>query len=248
MRVLIGIDDTDNKVSRGTGFNSRQLAAAIELNNLGKVHGITRHQLFVHPDIPYTSQNSSACLDVTCNNIDSISRFTTDYMKNIGAVGSDVGLCIAEKDIICDEIIQWGINAKTIVLNMEDAKRKAAKYDIYLVGLTGTHVGIIGALAAVGLRKGGNDGRFIWLNSEKNLRDIEMDIYTIDLLMNKAGIDIIQYGEKQIVNPNDKVYLNGWARPVLRNNKSVLLVDNEINNKSYEWKCSAKEFVKRVSN
>ena len=48
MRILIGIDDTDNKDSRGTGYNSRQLAAAIESNNLGKVHGITRHQyLFI---------------------------------------------------------------------------------------------------------------------------------------------------------------------------------------------------------
>ncbi len=64
MRLLIGIDDTDNKESRGTGYNSRQLASAIEANGLGRVHGITRHQLFIHPDIPYTSQNSSACLDV----------------------------------------------------------------------------------------------------------------------------------------------------------------------------------------
>ena len=67
MNYLIGIDDTDNKESRGTGFNSRQLVAAIEVENLGHVVGITRHQLFVHPEIPYTFQNSSACLDVTNN-------------------------------------------------------------------------------------------------------------------------------------------------------------------------------------
>ncbi len=248
MRILIGIDDTDNKDSRGTGYNSRQLAAAIESNNLGKVHGITRHQLFVHPDIPYTSQNSSACLDVTCNQLAEITPFTREFMLNVGAKGSDVGLCIVENVKITDEIIKWGIDAKSIVLKMDDALEKASKHNIYLVGLTGTHVGIIGALAAVGLRKGGNDGRFIWINSEKNLRDIEMDVCTVDMLITKAGIDVIQFEDKHIVNPDDKVYLNGWARPILKNDKSVLLVDNEINNKSYEWKCSAKEFVKGVSN
>jgi hypothetical protein len=248
MRILIGIDDTDNKESRGTGYNSRQLASAIESAGYGIVHGITRHQLFVHPDIPYTSQNSSACLDVSCGKYSEIRSFVREFMLNIGAEGSDVGVCIAKKDEITDDIINWGNNAKSIVLKMNDASDLASKHGIYLEGLTGTHIGIIGALAAIGLRKGGNDGRFIWIRSTKNLRDIEQDVHTIDVLLTEAGIDIVQYNEKSILNPDDKVYLNGWARPVLRNGKSVLLVDNEVNNMNYEWKCSTKEFVKRVSN
>ena len=64
MRCLIGIDDTDNLESRGTGFRARQLGGRLAEAGLGKVRGITRHQLFVHPSIPYTSHNSSACLDV----------------------------------------------------------------------------------------------------------------------------------------------------------------------------------------
>ncbi len=248
MRLLIGIDDTDNKESRGTGYNSRQLASAIESAGHGIVHGITRHQLFVHPDIPYTSQNSSACLDVSCGKYEGIKSFVRDFMVNIGAEGSDVGLCIAENDKIPDEITEWGTKAKSLVLKMSDAYDLASKHNIYLEGLTGTKVGIIGALAAIGLRKGGNDGRFVWLRSSKNLRDIEQDVHTVEVLLTEAGIDVVQYNGTHILNPNDKVYLNGWARPVLRNSKAVLLVDNEVNNKSYEWKCSAKESVKRVSN
>lgn len=248
MRILLGIDDTDNLESRGTGYNSRQLAASIESENLGKVVGITRHQLFVHPDIPYTSQNSSACLDVVTDKLDELRLFARDFMLNIGAIGSDVGLCIGSWDGVSDEIVNWGVNAKSIVLKMDDASYLAAKYNIYLEGLTGTHCGIIGALAAIGLRKGGNDGRFVWLNSVKNLRDIEKDIHSVELLTTEAGIDIVQCNDIVINDAHSRVYLNNWARPVLRNHKSVLLVDNEENNKSYEWKCSAKEFVKRVSN
>jgi len=167
MKYLIGIDDTDNKESRGTGYNSRQLAAAIEAENLGDVSGITRHQLFVHPDIPYTSQNSSACLEVTSDISNDLIVFCRNFMLNIGAVGSDVGVCIVEKNKISEEIINWGVDAKSIVLKMEDAIEKSERNNIYLEGLTGTKDGIIGALAAVGLRAGGNDGRFIWLNSKE---------------------------------------------------------------------------------
>lgn len=248
MRLLIGIDDTDNKESRGTGYNSRQLAAAIETNNLGKVHGITRHQLFVHPDIPYTSQNSSACLDVDTNKLFEIKDFCREFMFDIGAVGSDVGLCIAEEEKIINEVISWGENAKTIVLKMQDAVELAENKAIYLEGLTGSKDGVIGALAAIGLRKGGNDGRFIWLNSERNLRDIEQGRHKVKDLIKYSGVGSVQSVDGDQIKPNDKVNLNGWARPVLQNNISVLVVEKTINNNSYEWKCATKEFVKRISN
>ncbi len=248
MKLLIGIDDTDNKESRGTGYNSRQLAAAIEAEDLGHVQGITRHQLFVHPDIPYTSQNSSACLEVTAHSYNEVIDFCREFMLNVAADGSDVGLCIVERNKVSEEIIKWGIDAKSIVLKMNDAIEKAKRNKIYLEGLTGTKEGIIGALAAVGLRTGGNDGRFIWLNSKKNLRDIEYGICDVEELVSKAGINIVQPIGKEVVNLKDKVYLNEWARPVLKNNSSVLLVEKINNNNSYEWKCATKEFVKRISN
>ena len=248
MKYLIGIDDTDNKDSRGTGYNSRQLAQAIEWEFLGDVTGITRHQLFVHPDIPYTSQNSSACLEVTSSRYDHLKDFCRTFMLYIAAEGSDVGVCIARKTKVSGEIKKWGIDAKSIVLKMDDAIRMAKRNDIYLEGLTGTKDGMIGALAAVGLRSGGNDGRFIWLNSKKNLRDIEHDVHTVEFLTSQAGISSVKSIENEIINPADRVYLNEWARPVMQIGKPVLLVEKVLNSNSYEWKCAAKEFVKGVSN
>ena len=60
MRYLIGIDDTDNLESRGTGHRARQLAQF--LIDLAEPLRITRHQLLVVPEIPYTSHNSSAAI------------------------------------------------------------------------------------------------------------------------------------------------------------------------------------------
>lgn len=55
MRYLIGIDDTDNLESRGTGFRARQLLQRLAEAGFARPLGITRHQLYVHSDIPYTS-------------------------------------------------------------------------------------------------------------------------------------------------------------------------------------------------
>ena len=45
--LLIGIDDTDNLESRGTGYRARMLARHLGEAQLGTVTGITRHQLLV---------------------------------------------------------------------------------------------------------------------------------------------------------------------------------------------------------
>jgi len=249
MRILIGIDDTDNKESRGTGYNARQLASAIEDQKLGKVPGITRHQLYVHPEIPYTSKNSSACLDVKTDvGVEHLKQFCRYFMLQNAADGSDVGLCIAKSDYVDPDIVKWGEEAKTLVLNKDKAAELAKRSTIYLEGLTGTFEGIIGALAAVGLRKGGNDGRFIWLNAAQNLRHIEQDTYTIQFLITNTGISEVQSIENEIIKNTDKVNLNGWARPILKNNEAVLLVEKTINNSHYEWRCAAKKWVKNLSN
>ncbi len=52
MRVLVGIDDTDNLDSRGTGELASELATAIDANGWGQSGFVSRHQLLIHPDIP----------------------------------------------------------------------------------------------------------------------------------------------------------------------------------------------------
>ncbi len=54
--IYVGLDDTDNKTSRGTGYLARMVAAS--LSDRFKVWGVTRHQLLVDPRVPYTSHNS----------------------------------------------------------------------------------------------------------------------------------------------------------------------------------------------
>lgn len=245
MRYLIGIDDTDNEFTRGTGFRTRDLTSLIHQNKLGSVYAISRHQLFVHPEIPYTSHNSSACLDIETDDIDKVKAFSVDYLQRESADGSDVGLCIALYQAVTERIMNWGHRAKKEILYQEEAYLIAKEENVYLEGFLGTKGGIIGALAGVGLRKFGNDGRFFWL-SGKELREFN-GIYTSSELFETSHFDQIISSDGQIINPKDRIFVNEWLRPVMRNYKISVIVEPSLNEPEYEWRIASKEYIKSIS-
>lgn len=246
VKYFVGIDDTDNEISRGTGFRARHLSSLIIEENLGTAISVTRHQLFFHPSVPYTSQNSSACIEVETDNIKELKKFCKAYLKCESAEGSDVGLCIAEIDSIPDSVIDWGKRAKKELLTQKEAIELATEANIYLEGFLGSLDGIIGALAAVGLRQSGNDGRFIWLEG-KELRDFS-GIYTAKELFELSNFDEIKSKENNFVKQDEKINVDEWIRPVLTNNKITLIVEPSLNNQNYEWQIASKEYIKSISN
>lgn len=243
---LIGIDDTDNKETRGTGFRSRQLAALLEDKSLGQVMSVSRHQLYVHEEIPYTSQNSSACLVFYTNQLNETIHLCIDFVKETSAPGSDVGLCIAKESDVNTDIIDWGMRAKKEVLQMDRAYELAKSAGIFLKGYTGTKCGVIGALAAVGLRKWGNDGRNIWL-AGSDLRQIE-GVYTKKQLLDLINVqEVIDIDEEEI-QTNDRIFVSNWLRPIIRESKNIIIVEKDKNNTGYEWKIVSKDLIKKLSN
>lgn len=247
MRVFIGIDDTDNLESRGTGYLSRRMACEITANGHGTVFSITRHQLLVDPRIPYTSHNSSACLEVETENEDLLMDFCRSFLINNAAEGSDAGLCIIQSDRVPEEVIAWGLKAKEEVLDMRSAEFLALSQQFKLEGLTGTRIGMIGALAAVGLRKGGNDGRFLWLKGNKDLRQLNPGTYRVSELTKDYNISTIRSVNGRILDPEQLVEVDDWVRPVLKDNIATLIVDEQITHHDYGWKTATKDYIKSVS-
>lgn len=242
----MGIDDTDNKESRGTGFRARHMASLIEENELGRALGITRHQLFVHPAIAYTSQSSSACLEVESDKAEKLRLFCRTFLLKDSAPGSDTGICFCEWDKIPDKIIDWGNKAKRVVLKMDDALYLASKHSIYLEGLTGEKIGVIGALAAIGLRNEGNDGRFIWLKGNQ-LREVN-GICTVQELKEKIGLSAALTRNGVSVAVQDRIQLHDWVRPVLKNSQIIIYVEKAENNGNDHWKMASKEYHQSISN
>ena len=244
MRCLIGIDDTDNLESRGTGFRARQLGARLADAGLGRVRGITRHQLFVHPSIPYTSHNSSACLDVDIagDRLDAVRDFCRDYLAQESAEGSDAGLCLSDFDAVTDDLVAFGRSAKGTIHTQDQARSLAARHGAHLEGVTGDQGGVIGALSAVGLRRGGHDGRFIWL---EGVRELTGTISAGDLVAT-TGIDSVESTDGHPLAEDAMVLVDPWPRPVLLHGKAVLLTEtNEDGHEHGGWKILCKEAIRR---
>lgn len=225
MTVYIAIDDTDMPDTPGTGRLARFIAEQVGKRYF--VQGITRHQLYVHPDIPYTSHNSAAVLSF--ENIPEEERdFVFEEIQSIvrenAAKGSDPGICMADENQIFPSVILFGKDAKNTVLTQEQAHTLAYHTQIRLIGLDGTKGGVIGALAAVGLAASGSDGRYIQLGSIRNLHG-EAEITEIK----KAGISTIISVDGRSVE-SGRVLFRKFPQPIRINYSPVLLVrENEGN-------------------
>jgi hypothetical protein len=168
---LIGIDDTDNQTSPGTGQLARRLAQEIERRGANLL-GITRHQFLLDDRIPYTSHNSGACIafDTTASLPEL--EFAIDLIADWAAPGSDPGICIASRDTVPPDAVEWGWAATREVLSQSQAIALARAGGILLRPLGGSGDGIIGALASVGLRADGNEGRFLDLPGLRMLGEV----------------------------------------------------------------------------
>ena len=244
MKYIIGIDDTDNLESRGTGHLARVLGEELEKAKMIKMHSIVRHQLLVDPRIPYTPHNSSASLlvNILCD-IKKIIQFCRELLIRESAEGSDVGLCVADWNDVSDLVTEWGSSAKMIILKKNDALLLAERSNFFLEGLRGTKDGIIGSLAAVGLRKLGNDGRLLWL---KGMREIN-GIFGIAELKEILGLDAIVDREMKAVSDSSLINTGEWLRPVMFDGRIVLIADKSKNKLLYEWEVASKEYIKSFS-
>ena len=245
MRVFVAIDDTDNLESKGTGFRARELAGIFQKENLGKIIGVTRHQLFVDENIPYTSHNSSACIVMNSeeSKLEKIIDISAKYLIENAAEGSDAGLCVCTEKNITDELISYAKQAKYEVLTMDIARELAHKLNIFLEGYTGTKQGIIGSLAAVGLHADGNDGRFLLA---KGMREI-FGTHTAKEILEITGVEKIKSTDNKILFNFEKILLTEWWRPVLQDKSAVLYVE-PVNDVDYEYRVISKEHIKNISN
>ncbi|MDX9697469.1 MAG: hypothetical protein RBT49_16885 [Bacteroidales bacterium] len=246
MRFFVAIDDTDNLESRGTGFRAREMGKLIVEQGIGDVESISRHQLYVHENIPFTSHNSSACLIVNSDKYDALQKLCSEYLIRESAEGSDAGLCIAREESINEQIIDWGNRAKKEILTKENAHKLANERGIFLEGYTGTKIGVIGSLAAVGLRKAGNDGRSIWVKG-KELREIS-GVFSGSELKKISHIQVIKSVDDTLINDNERIDVGNWLRPVIQNKKITVIVEKTKNNENHEWQHVSKEYIKNISN
>ena len=220
MTLYLGIDDTDTRESRGTGRLARTIAA--ELARRYTVTGVTRHQLFVHPAVPYTSHNSSAVIHIQeAENGAAADVFAAakELMLADFIEGSDPGICVAAGSAVGSEVSRFGLSAKASLVTQEEARALARGAGILLEGLGGTEDGVIGALAGVGLAASGNDGRFVQKGTTRDLRGVQ----TVAAIL-ASGVDRVSTREGAAVSEGT-VTLRKFPKPAFIGGNAVLFVE-----------------------
>lgn len=244
MKLVISIDDTDNIESRGTGDVAELLARGITDQGFGECGLVTRHQLLLHPDIPYTSHNSAMCFpaQIEPRLLTSVTAYLSETLKAESAAGSDPGLCIldGERPAGLEAAVAFGLRAKREILTKVEAYRTAQAHGIHLSEHGGTGLGVIGALAGAGLRLTGNDGRFKGRLAIPTGRGIA----TVALIR-AAGIDVVKTLEGELLSDSVEVMVGEWVKPVLLENRAVLLVVPAGAGKQAPWKSPGREFFTR---
>ncbi|WP_035384943.1 DNA-binding protein [Ferrimonas futtsuensis] len=226
MTLYLCIDDTDQIGTKGTGELAEELATRIQQLGLGECSAVTRHQLYVHESIPYTSHNSAMCFSISQPGpLAAIRELAIDHLNRESAAGSDPGLCLFQgEDGACRRaLVDFGCRAKREVLTKEQAYEMAERCGALLSEHGGTGDGIIGALAGLGLRLGGSDGRFKGQFEAPG----EGERFTVAQLLRETSLDQVLSLSHEPLSPTEQVNLEGKLKAVLLNHRMTLLVSRD---------------------
>jgi hypothetical protein len=220
--VFIGIDDTDILGGPfGTGRVARELAQYLEDSGLGQTVGVIRHQLLVDPRIHYTSHNSSKCIEFEAKaTLSDLHKAGIKYIREHFQEGSDPGLCTCAASQATKELAEYGRLAQKEVLVKSQAINLAKKLKVLLSEIGGNGEGIIGALASVGLRAWGNDGRYVQL---RGIRDIKGEVSVGYILENTAIMAVVDENGNSVDN-KEIIDSHDWIKPSVVNGKPVLRI------------------------
>ena len=214
MRAYVCFDDTDTlDCGRGTGKLGRWLME--RLPDGCTAWGVVRQQLLVHPDIPMTSHNSSACAVIDVPDASVVPALVAAGIAMIEEnffEGSDPGLCVAT-DADIEALARLGEFGRLAAVAVTDkATARVAAEGVHLSEHGGTGGGIIGAAAGVGLTHLGWAGRLI--DYHVPLRDFGR--HTTVGQIEAAGIHVLAIDRNVgVPRPDDVVDTHDWLRPRL---------------------------------
>jgi hypothetical protein len=258
---LICIDDTDDIGTKGTGEIAEEIMYLImsksHLNSVNETENniaawVTRHQLFVHPDIPYTSHNSAMCFELqSALSLSQIKQICTEHLLAESASVADPGLAIVDKLALTHDdvvnLIAFGSEAKREVKTKDQAYQLAKDVNVDLSEHGGTGQGVIGAIAGIGLRLSGNDGRVKGKISVGLAENTDYISLSVNQIIACSGLDGVIDIEGVKRDGEDIIVLSGKVKAVFVQDQFLLLVYQSLDNQTGKkhWCNALKQQLKK---
>ncbi|SHJ54790.1 hypothetical protein [Parasporobacterium paucivorans] len=230
VKILVCVDDTDD-ISKKTSTGKVAEMMAGEVKKLGGeiVLGITRHQHLLHESIAYTSHNSSMCFEsaILEENLDSLWENMSAILRKEMAETSDPGLCMCRMDSVSavHKLIAFGKRSQQEVLQKKEAFHLAEETDVRLEAFNRSGLGVIGALAGMGLRLSGNDGTF----RGKNIQGINPGMFLVGDCKKKLDVSQVITMTGQYLPDDREVYLEINMKLIYFNHQKMAIAEEQEN-------------------
>ena len=149
--------------------------------------------------------------------------FALELLERKSTPGAEPGIAAAfVKDILnVQELINFGRSAKEIFLSTERAFDTAHEQNVFLKELKSGACGVIGALAGIGLRLSGNDGK---IRGKFELKESNLSVAE---LLGLNFIEAVADENFKLLSLDERINLIGALKPVFLDFKATLLVNKE---------------------
>ncbi|MCL2504049.1 MAG: hypothetical protein FWE94_05555 [Coriobacteriia bacterium] len=232
MKSVLCIDDTDSLTKKiSTGKIADYIKGALVERGIGICSAITRHQLLLHEDIPYTSHNSSMCMELETEGDKSaeIISLGTNVLEEHMDESSSPGFCYCISNALSEtsrgELIGFGKRAKREVLKKEDAYHLAERLGLHLSEHGGTGQGVIGAVAGIGLRLSGDDGTY---RGKMKITPTRSDgLISVDDICAQSGASEVRDMEGAVLGRGQLLHIGEHAKAIRVDHKKVIMVSRQ---------------------
>lgn len=214
MNYLISIDDTDDLTKEvSTGGIAEMIGRRLVETGAVMREGISRHQLLLDKQIEYTSHNSSMCIEIESDSLDiyRIMEIGEEVIKENMSAAADPGIavCCADELPSPERLIAFGFDAKKRVITKDEAYALAAEYDcVLLKELGGTGIGVIGALAGIGLRLSRCDGSV----RGKRCSGLAGSIVSAGEIRGRCGVEMVICADGTVVPDDAPVMVDEFVK------------------------------------
>jgi hypothetical protein len=229
----LGIDDTGQPGKCGTDATALALGLHLQAQKLARLAHVSAHALVSIGDIPDDNPTHAYCLtlEAEAQRLREIDMESRVYLMRNSAAGANPGFALAVREQVNDRILNWGKACQSLTLERREALDLARSQGITAAGFTGSGSGVIGALAAVGLRSSGSDGWITWLPGLPGLKGV----MTFSEILHISTFDYVKSLHGRTPDFRDRIQLGGQVMPLLYNDRTLLLLAPAPRSTDWEW-------------
>ena len=233
MIFYLGIDDTGPPGKSGSRETALALGRHLQARKLSRLVHISAHALVPAGEVPDSSPTHAFCLTLEgeAQQLREIDMESRVYLMHNSAAGSNPGFALAPRERVSERILNWGKACQMFSLDRREALDLARSQGIITAGFTGSGIGVIGALAAVGLRSSGSDGWITWLPGLPDLKGV----MTFSEILQISTFDYVKSLRGRTPDFRDRIQLGEQVMPLLYNDRTLLLLAPAPRSADWEW-------------